>query len=403
MEFTNKWFERQAETLVKYFRQTPNTSLHILEIGAFEGAGTVWFAEKLTHPKSTLTVVDPFSSEDEVTPVNEEVFERWKRNVVRGPNAAKINLRREKSSAALVKLISEGALFDFISVDGSHLAEDVLFDAVVGWSLLKVGGLMWFDDYGSEPIGFAREAVDSFLLCHDRSNHTVKPPITGGDCRVIYRGYELLIEKVEPWIVLAEHIDTAITSAIRGESKLTSEILALDGMSSSRGRALLNNLVALHSGRYLEIGTWKGSTFVSALYGNNVSCAVSIDDWSEFGGPKAEFKANCDAFLGGTNLVHYDHDCFTVELEEKFDIIFYDGWHDVLEQEKALTYFERNMASTCIFIVDDWNWASVKAGTAAGLEKLTTHRVAREWCLECSECDRDSWWNGTKIILLVSV
>jgi hypothetical protein len=31
--------------------------------------------------------------------------------------------------------------------DGSHRARDVLEDAVLSWPLLKVGGIMLFDDY----------------------------------------------------------------------------------------------------------------------------------------------------------------------------------------------------------------------------------------------------------------
>jgi len=37
--------------------------------------------------------------------------------------------------------------FDYISIDGSHEAADVLSDAVLSWPLLKTGGLICFDDY----------------------------------------------------------------------------------------------------------------------------------------------------------------------------------------------------------------------------------------------------------------
>lgn len=37
--------------------------------------------------------------------------------------------------------------FDFYYVDGSHVAPDVMADAVLGWRLLKPGGIMVFDDY----------------------------------------------------------------------------------------------------------------------------------------------------------------------------------------------------------------------------------------------------------------
>lgn len=37
--------------------------------------------------------------------------------------------------------------FDFIYVDGLHLSQDVLYDALLSFDLLKVGGILIFDDY----------------------------------------------------------------------------------------------------------------------------------------------------------------------------------------------------------------------------------------------------------------
>lgn len=37
--------------------------------------------------------------------------------------------------------------YDILYVDGSHLAADVLTDAILGWGLVKVGGIIIFDDY----------------------------------------------------------------------------------------------------------------------------------------------------------------------------------------------------------------------------------------------------------------
>ena len=63
-------------------------------------------------------------------------------------------------------------------------------------------------------------------------------------------------------------------------------------MSGQKYRTFINLFV--HSSpnpRYLEVGSWAGSTAVSALYGNQVK-AVCIDNWSQFGGPRDKFFAN---------------------------------------------------------------------------------------------------------------
>ena len=48
----------------------------------------------------------------------------------------------------LPDMIATGeAPFDLIYIDGSHTAADVLTDAVLAFQLLRVGGVMIFDDY----------------------------------------------------------------------------------------------------------------------------------------------------------------------------------------------------------------------------------------------------------------
>ena len=52
-------------------------------------------------------------------------------------------------------------------------------------------------------------------------------------------------------------------------------------------KCLLNNLCSKDATRYLELGTYRGSTLISALYGNLKSHAVGVDDFSyDFREPK---------------------------------------------------------------------------------------------------------------------
>src|SRR2546426_12350592 len=81
-----------------------------------------------------------------------------------------------------------------------------------------------------------------------------------------------------------EHTLHSIFAAERGDSKLTSEILGLAGFSSPRMRHFLNNVCSFPSVNYLEIGTWKGSTLLSASYLNSGQF-TGIDNFSQFGDP----------------------------------------------------------------------------------------------------------------------
>jgi hypothetical protein len=75
-----------------------------------------------------------------------------------------------ESQGALIKLAAAGETFDFVYVDGSHLAKDVLSDAILAWAMLREGGVMVLDDYQwdryREPHLNPRAAVDSFMRTH---------------------------------------------------------------------------------------------------------------------------------------------------------------------------------------------------------------------------------------------
>jgi hypothetical protein len=62
-----------------------------------------------------------------------------------------VEIRKIKklSHYGLADVMSEGhyGTFDLVYVDGSHQAPDVLSDSVMSFHLLRVGGLMIFDDY----------------------------------------------------------------------------------------------------------------------------------------------------------------------------------------------------------------------------------------------------------------
>ena len=61
---------------------------------------------------------------------------------------------------------SRQPLYDFIYIDASHTAPDVLTDACMAWPLLKKDGVMVFDDYlWGDPKNILHRpklAVDAF-------------------------------------------------------------------------------------------------------------------------------------------------------------------------------------------------------------------------------------------------
>ena len=86
-------------------------------------------------------------------------------------------------------------------------------------------------------------------------------------------------------------IYTSFEKSIALESNLPEWVLNLDGLSGKKYRHMINNLIALiKKPRYLEIGSWKGSTSCAAAIENIlcitcilvlyiVSCALCIVIW----------------------------------------------------------------------------------------------------------------------------
>lgn len=202
---------------------------------------------------------------------------------------------------------------------------------------------------------------------------------------------------------LIEHVIKSIENAELGTSNLTPEILNLEGMSSNKVRHFLNNICSLENGNYLEIGVWKGSTFISALYQNNLKYAVAIDNWSLFTGPKQIFKNNVARFLQDGAYTFYEADSFKFDLKNianKINIYFYDGGHTTSEQKLAFTYYNDIFADTFIAIVDDYNWSEVQDGTQQAFQELGYNVLFEQYLPSSHNGDTTSWWNGIYVAVV---
>lgn len=184
-------------------------------------------------------------------------------------------------------------------------------------------------------------------------------------------------------------------------SKLNSKAISFKGYSSFKVRNFLNCLLEFPDSKYFEVGVWKGSTFYSALYNNNPSYAVAVDNWSEFGGSCDEFKNNIIDLE--CNYEIYNIDCFKIDkkiFKNKFNIYFYDGNHSVLSQEQALVFYYDVLEDTFLYICDDWNCQEVKDGTKQGILK-TGLKIIKDWDLPAiANGDLKNWWNGLYVAIL---
>jgi predicted O-methyltransferase YrrM len=203
-------------------------------------------------------------------------------------------------------------------------------------------------------------------------------------------------------------IESAFENAERNESKITEEIIGIEGMSGTKTRHFYNNLLNTGDARYLEIGTWKGSSVCSAMYGNKAK-VVCIDNWSEFGGPKDEFLVHFEKFKGKNDATFIESDCFKVNVSQlsKFNIYMFDGNHSEDSHYKALVHYYSCLDDIFIFLVDDWNWEAVRNGTRKSIQDLNlTVLYEKEIRLTWDNSHtlqpeaKDTWWNGIYVAIL---
>jgi len=188
-KFTKDWFSWSPPIWEQVFKQLEVYG--ILEIGCFEGRATTWLIENVECQE--IICIDTFEGGEEHTPeIMNGVYGRWKKNIdialektVHDPD---VRLVQDNSYNGLISLWKEGKQFDFIYIDGSHIARDVLTDACVAWPMLNIGGVMCFDDYEwGEPIPETHKpklAIDAFINIFQE------------DLEVIYKGYQLIVQKV---------------------------------------------------------------------------------------------------------------------------------------------------------------------------------------------------------------
>ena len=184
LEFSDNWF---PGSLWNQNMDKIKPPKRCLEIGTYEGMSSCYLIEKWGNKHDIeLHCVDTWEGgkehkEDKERSYNwSEVKERCLRNLEISKKKVKqqidIHIHHGNSREVLPKLLAEGKreYFDFIYIDGSHEAPDVLFDAVLSYELLAPYGTLVFDDYiwgfGSDDSAFVpKTAIDSFVNvnCHN--------------------------------------------------------------------------------------------------------------------------------------------------------------------------------------------------------------------------------------------
>ncbi len=156
MEFTKDWFTHNIPAWESLLEKT--IPKRALEVGSYEGRSACWLIENCPFLVS-LYCIDVWLDAD--------VERRFDENTHgKHDHLVKCKGRSVFKLAELVATMPNS--FDFIYIDGSHTAPDTLTDAVLALQLLKVGGILIFDDYlwsedgRMNPLLSPKMGIDAF-------------------------------------------------------------------------------------------------------------------------------------------------------------------------------------------------------------------------------------------------
>lgn len=194
--FSNTWFEDASRQV--WDALLGGETLHrVLEIGSFEGASACYLIERIGALRPLeLHCIDTWeggiehraggSAESDMGAVERAFRQNVSLACGKAGHPVDLHVHKSLSDLALAGLLHQGraGTFDFIYIDGSHEAPDVLADAVLAFRLLKVGGILGFDDYwwaedlpgGRDPIRTPKIAIDAFANIYCRKLQTLWHP-----------------------------------------------------------------------------------------------------------------------------------------------------------------------------------------------------------------------------------
>jgi len=196
----------------------------------------------------------------------------------------------------------------------------------------------------------------------------------------------------------------------------------IEGYASGHIRHFFSSLGSrIENIHYLEVGTFKGSTLISLLAGNeaSISRAVAIDSFVEFV-DASDPKGNKNNLLG--NLAQYvdssfaddpskfmflETDCWDSSFVSsalgklRFNVYFYDGPHSKEDHTRAFTHYSTYLEDEVLVIIDDFNQRQVREGTREGILRGGEWEIVFEMVVDSRwNGDSGGWWDGEGIFLL---
>jgi len=207
-----------------------------------------------------------------------------------------------------------------------------------------------------------------------------------------------------PLVRFGTLIESFNTTLPRGERNVKADIYRLSGiprMSTFAIGAIIHEAVAQMPDEdvFLNVGVWHGFTLLSGMIGNKTNRCIGVDNFSQFGGPKAEFIHRFKKFNSGLHRFYeMDFEYYLRNVHSgKIGFYIYDANHERSEQIRGLKLAEPFLARNCIVLIDDANSPDVKRVVDEFISS-SCHRYQMILSGETRTQHHPTFWNGITIL-----
>lgn len=233
------------KTWDKYLNQFAGKKITVIELGVYLGDSTFWFLNNLlTHKESKIYSIDTFQGSPEYGIDFNIIKNKFFNKLAEQPDKSKVNVIETYSHIGLRKLIDMKIKADVIYIDASHVASDVITDAVLSFVLIKTDGIIIFDDYlwdKIKPDFFTpKPAIDAFLYIY-------KPYI-----ELLHKARQVFIKKldntrqIKPFVEVSQKL-TDICDLYMDIFIYRTEILTITTLTKANYNLTISNLPDRHS------------------------------------------------------------------------------------------------------------------------------------------------------------
>ena len=215
------------------------------------------------------------------------------------------------------------------------------------------------------------------------------------------RGFGALSNLLSRFGLSLEVLNTRLPADVESTGERLRGLLGIPRMSTYAIGAMINKGVALMPDDtcFVNVGVWHGFTLLAGMARNPGKRCVGVDNFSAFGGPRAQFL---ERFGAHKSPVHHFYemdyqDYFSRVHSGPIGLYMYDGEHGYDNQIQGLRIAEQFFSAGCVLLIDDTNW---EAPRRAVMDFIADSRHQYRVLLDkttSSNC-HPTLWNGIMVL-----